>query len=75
MGLVELGLASTIMAHSIIADRCAPHARWDDGLASNESAHPDAVASESLVSSDHPCQEPPAVIHEVRRILTVQGSP
>ena len=40
-----------------------------DGLVPYESAHLDGVASESLVSSGHLCQDHPAVIREVRRIL------
>ena len=70
MRLDELGLAPTIKAHSIIADRRdPPGAGGSDGLVPYESAHLDGVASESLVSSGHLCQDHPAVIREVRRIL------
>jgi pimeloyl-ACP methyl ester carboxylesterase len=69
-GLGELGLAPTIKAHSIIADRRdPPRPGGSDGLVSYESAHLDGVASESLVSSSHLCQDHSVVIREVRRIL------
>jgi pimeloyl-ACP methyl ester carboxylesterase len=70
VGLGELGLAPTITAHSIIADRRDPaRAGGNDGLVPYESAHLDGVASESLVSSGHLCQDHPGVIREIRRIL------
>jgi pimeloyl-ACP methyl ester carboxylesterase len=69
--LDELRLAPNVTAHSIIADRRdPPGAGGNDGLVPYESAHLEGVASESLVSSGHLCQEHPAVIREVRRILT-----
>jgi hypothetical protein len=70
IGLDEFGLAPNATAHSIIADRRdPPGAGGSDGLVPYESAHLEGVASESLVSSRHLCQEHPAVIREVRRIL------
>ncbi|MBV8236721.1 MAG: hypothetical protein JO075_13565, partial [Acidimicrobiia bacterium] len=76
MGLDELGLAPAIQAHSIIADlRDPPRAGGSDGLVPYESAHLDGVASELLVSSGHLCQDRPAVIGEVRRILVEHLSP
>jgi pimeloyl-ACP methyl ester carboxylesterase len=76
MRLDELGLAPTITAHSIIAvRRDPPVAGGSDGLVPYESAHLEGVASESLVSSGHLCQDHPAVIREVRRILVVHGAP
>ncbi len=76
MGLDELGLAPTIKAHSIIADRRDPPAvGGSDGLVPYESAHLDGVESESLVSSGHLCQDHHAVIGEVRRILAEHGAP
>ena len=70
MGLNELGLATTIKAHSIIADlHDPPRAGGNDGLVPYESAHLDGTVSESLVSSGHLCQDHPEVIREVRRIL------
>jgi pimeloyl-ACP methyl ester carboxylesterase len=75
MRLDELGLAPTITAHSIIAvRRDPPVAGGSDGLVPYESAHLDGVASESLVSSGHLCQDHPAVIREVRRILLEHAS-
>jgi pimeloyl-ACP methyl ester carboxylesterase len=74
MGLDELGLAPTVKAHSIIADRRdPPRAGGSDGLVLYESAHLDGVATESLVSSGHLCQDHPSVIREVRRILVEHG--
>jgi hypothetical protein len=76
MGLDELGLASSIKAHSIIADmRNTPGAGGSDGLVPYESAHLDGVASELLVSSGHLCQDHPGVVSEVRRILVEHGTP
>jgi pimeloyl-ACP methyl ester carboxylesterase len=74
MGLDELGLAPTIMAHSIVADRREPpRVGGGDGLVPYQSAHLDGVASELLVSSGHLCQDHPTVIREVRRILMEHG--
>ncbi len=53
-----------------IADRRdPPRPGGSDGLVPYESAHLDGTASEFLVSSGHLCQENPAVIREIRRIL------
>jgi pimeloyl-ACP methyl ester carboxylesterase len=74
-GLSELGLAAEITAHSIIADRRdPPRAGGGDGLVPYDSAHLDGVTSELLVSSGHLCQDNPAVIREVRRILVEHGA-
>ena len=68
--LDELGIAPTIKAHSIIADRNdPPRPSGSDGIVPYESAHFDATDSELLVSSGHMCQDHPAVIREIRRIL------
>ena len=70
MRLDQLGLASTTKAHSIIAvQHDPPTASGSDGMVPYDSAHVDGVASELLVSSGHLCQDKPAVIREVRRIL------
>ena len=75
MCLDQLGLAPTVKAHSVIADRRNPPGKdGSDGLVPYESAHLDGVASESLVSSGHLCQDQPAVIGEVRRILAEHAS-
>jgi pimeloyl-ACP methyl ester carboxylesterase len=74
MGLDELGLATTIKAHSIIADsRDPPSPGGSDGLVPYESSHLGGTLSESLVSSGHLCQDNAAVIREVRRILVEHG--
>ncbi len=70
VGMAELGLAATVKAHSIIADRRDPPlAGGSDGLVSYDSSHIDGVASEALVSSGHLCQAHGTVIREVQRIL------
>jgi pimeloyl-ACP methyl ester carboxylesterase len=69
-GLAELQLAAEVKAHSIIADRHDPPRNdGGDGLVTYDSAHLDGTASELLVSAGHLCQDNPAVIGEVRRIL------
>jgi pimeloyl-ACP methyl ester carboxylesterase len=74
--LSELRLPAEVKVHSIIADRRDPPATGGgDGLVPYDSAHLDGVASESLVSSGHLCQDNPAVIREVRRILVEHGAP
>ena len=76
MRLEELGITPTIKAHSIIADRRdPPRSGGSDGLVPFESAHLDGVASELLVASAHLCQDQPAVIREVKRILAVHAAP
>ncbi len=70
MGLEDLKLAPTIKTHSIIADRRDPPGPGgSDGVVPYDSAHVDGVASELFVNSGHLCQDRPAVISEVRRIL------
>ena len=73
-GLSDLGLAHGVAAHSVIADlHNPPRAGGSDGLVPYDSAHIDAVASESLVSAGHLCQGHPGVIREIRRILAEHG--
>ena len=70
MRLDQLGLVPGTRAHSIIAvQHDPPTATGGDGIVPYESAHLDGAASERLVSSGHLCQDKPAVIREVRRIL------
>jgi pimeloyl-ACP methyl ester carboxylesterase len=70
MRLDQIGLAPATKAHSIIAvQHDPPRASGGDGMVPFESAHVDGVVSELLVSSSHLCQDKPAVITEVRRIL------
>jgi pimeloyl-ACP methyl ester carboxylesterase len=74
VALEELGLAPQIQVHSIIADRRdPPGVGGGDGLVPYQSAHLAAAASELLVSGGHLCQDHPAVIREVRRILLEHG--
>ena len=76
VGLDDLGVTPTVKAHSIIADqRHPPGAGGSDGLVTYESAHLQGVASESLVASGHLCQDHPAVIREVGRILAEHAGP
>jgi pimeloyl-ACP methyl ester carboxylesterase len=76
IGLDEIGLAPNVTAHSIIADRRdPPGVGGSDGLVPYESAHLEGIASESLVSSGHLCQDHPGVIREVRRILAEHEAP
>ena len=68
--LSELGLSPAVTTHSVIPDqRDPPRPGGGDGLVPYDSAHLDGVASELFVSSGHLCQDHPAVIREVRRIL------
>ena len=71
MRLDQLGIAASTKAHSIIAVQHDPPTASGsgDGMVPYDSAHLDGVASELLVSSGHLCQDKPAVIREVRRIL------
>jgi hypothetical protein len=76
VGLEELRLGTAITAHSIIADRGEPpKVGGSDGIVPYESAHVEGAASELLVSSGHLCQDRPAVISEVRRILLEHAAP
>lgn len=71
--LLELaGMSPTggVKAHSIIAvkdSRNPPDS--DDGVVKYPSAHVPYTESEFVVQSSHTCQDKPAVIEEVRRIL------
>jgi pimeloyl-ACP methyl ester carboxylesterase len=69
--LCESGIDSSARAHSIIADlRDPPRPDGTDGIVPYSSVHLDGVDSESLVHGLHICVNHPAVIQEVRRILT-----
>ena len=76
--LAELPVAPPIKANSIIAiqgDDQPP--TGSDGVVKYTSAHVDYVESELIVRSGHSCQDKPAAIEEVRRILHehLQGLP
>ena len=70
MGLHDLAIAPTVAVHSIIAVH-PETARRDrtDGLVTYDSAHVAGADSERIVASGHMCQDHPAVIREIRRIL------
>jgi pimeloyl-ACP methyl ester carboxylesterase len=70
LGIDSIPLVPSIEAHSIISDRRnPPKIGGSDGLVEYESAHLEGTASELLVSSGHLCQDNPAVIREIERIL------
>ena len=68
--LADIPTAPNIKAHSIIAikdDSQPPDG--SDGVVKYTSAHVPYVESEFIVHSSHSCQDKPAAIEEVRRIL------
>ena len=70
LALAEIPVAPTIKAHSIIpvkGDGDLQNGR--DGVVAYPSAHVDYVESELVVRGEHSCQNLPATIEEVRRIL------
>ncbi|OJW04202.1 MAG: hypothetical protein BGO49_21660 [Planctomycetales bacterium 71-10] len=68
--LHELRPPAGVEAHSIIPVKNGPNGPGgDDGVVTYASAHLDGVGSESIVPVGHFCQDAPAVIAEVRRIL------
>lgn len=70
LALAELPVAPSVTAHSIIAVKGRAHPpEGSDGVVKYRSAHVDYAKSEFLVRSSHSCQDKPAVIEEVRRIL------
>jgi pimeloyl-ACP methyl ester carboxylesterase len=71
IALCDLGIDSSVRPHSIIADlREPPGPGATDGIVPYASSHLDSAASELLVHGPHTCLDHPAVIAEVRRILT-----
>jgi pimeloyl-ACP methyl ester carboxylesterase len=70
LALADLPVASSTKAHSIIAikgDDQPPEG--GDGVVKYKSAHVGYVESEFIVRSSHSCQDKPATIEELRRIL------
>ena len=68
--LADIPTAPTVTGHSIIAiNNAAQPPNGVDGVVSYRSAHVDYVESEFIVRSGHSCQDKPATIEEVRRIL------
>jgi pimeloyl-ACP methyl ester carboxylesterase len=70
LALADLPVAPTVKAHSIIALKGnAQPPEGGDGVVKYKSAHVDYVESEFVVRSSHSCQNRPATIEELRRIL------
>lgn len=68
--LAEIPTAPGLKAHSIIAVQGnGDYHQGKDGLVKYSSAHVDYAESEFIVRSFHSCQDKPATIEEVRRIL------
>lgn len=68
--LRELRPPSNVATRSIIPVKNGPKGPGgDDGVVSYESAHLEGVEAETIVPTGHFCQDSPAVIAEVRRIL------
>jgi hypothetical protein len=71
MGLCDLPMEPSVRSHSVIADlRDPPKPDGTDGMVPYSSSHLDGAVSELLVHGLHTCLNHPAVIEEVRRILT-----
>ena len=68
--LAATPLAPGVTGHSIIAVKGdGPPEEGGDGVVKYRSAHLDGMRSERVVRSGHSCQDKPAAIEEVRRIL------
>jgi hypothetical protein len=70
LALADIPLAKGVKGHSIIA--CLGDGdfhKGKDGLVEYGSAHVDYVESELVVRGPHSCQDLPATVEEVRRIL------
>lgn len=68
--LAEIPTAPHIKAHSVVAIKGRENPPdGGDGVVRYSSAHVPYVESEFVVRSGHSCQDKPAVIEEVRRIL------
>jgi pimeloyl-ACP methyl ester carboxylesterase len=70
LALADIPLAPGITGHSIIPVKGdGDYRQGKDGLVAYQSAHVDYVESEFIVRAPHSCQDRPAAIEEVRRIL------
>ena len=70
LAVADIPVAPTIKAHSIIPVKGdGDLSRGRDGVVAYASAHVDYVESELVVRGSHSCQNLPATIEEVRRIL------
>lgn len=68
--IANLPLTEGIKGHSIIAiDGDGDPQNGNDGVVEYKSAHIEGVESEYIVRAGHSCQDKPATIEEVRRIL------
>jgi pimeloyl-ACP methyl ester carboxylesterase len=68
--LADMPPAPGVTCHSIISVKGdGPPEDGDDGVVAYKSAHVDYTESELVVRSGHSCQDNPAAIEEVRRIL------
>jgi len=71
LALCDAGIDPSVRSHSIIADlRDPPRPGATDGIVPYSSSHLEGAATELLVHGHHICLEEPAVIREVRRILS-----
>ena len=71
--MADIPPARGVVAHSIIAIKGKGEPdEGDDGVVKYSSAHVSYVESEFIVRSPHSCQDNPATIEEVRRILLEQ---
>lgn len=69
----DLTPTAGVARHSIIAVKNGPPGPGgNDGVVTYDDAHLDGVDSETVVAAGHLCQDSPAVVAEVRRIL-LQG--
>jgi triacylglycerol esterase/lipase EstA (alpha/beta hydrolase family) len=70
LALADIPPAPGVKTHSIIAVKTSKDPKdGNDGVVKYKSAHVDYAASELVVRSGHTCQDKPATIEEVRRIL------
>jgi len=70
LALADIPVAPGVKANSIIAvEGNGDYHQGKDGLVDYSSAHVDYAESEFIVRSFHSCQDKPATIEEVRRIL------
>jgi pimeloyl-ACP methyl ester carboxylesterase len=70
LALAEIPVAPSIKAHSIIPVKGDGDVqRGRDGVVAYTSAHVNYVESELVVRGEHSCQNMPATIEEIRRIL------
>jgi hypothetical protein len=70
LALADCPTAPGVKANSIIAVKGeGDYHQGKDGLVRYSSAHVDYAESEFIVRSPHSCQDKPATIEEVRRIL------